>query len=165
MCFCCQSDRDCRRVERPRTGVDAVTAVYAPAAALSRHCGCSRADCLARFTSTGYITCASWVPPRPQTVTMLSAAHTAGNGIASSAQSQPALPGASASLAAGTERGSGVALLGTNQFTSTPESPLITVTTLNLILSLLFQLPLVMNSSSTSILNKLLLLLLLLLLL
>ena len=56
-------------------------------------------------------------------------------------------------------------LLGTNQFTSTPESPLITVTTLNLILSLPFQLPLVMNSSSTSILNKLLLLLLLLLLL
>ena len=56
-------------------------------------------------------------------------------------------------------------LLGTNQFTSTPESPLITVTTLNLILSLPFQLPLVMNSSSTSILNKLLLLFLLLLLL
>ena len=37
LCSCCQSDRDCRRVERPRTGVDAVTAVCAPAAALSRH--------------------------------------------------------------------------------------------------------------------------------
>lgn len=80
-------------------------------------CGCSRADCLARFTSTGYITCAAWVPPRPQTVTMLSAAHTAGNGIASSAQSQPALPGASASLAACTERGSGV-----GNFASPPSS-------------------------------------------
>ena len=35
LCLCCQSDRDCRRVERPRTLLPQL--LYAPAAALSRY--------------------------------------------------------------------------------------------------------------------------------